>query len=247
MMRALIVLAVACDAPRPPPPPAPVPVLAHDATLADAGMVDAAPIVPVVAPDAAPYKLGGSTAAWKRGAKQLADDTSRFVAGWGTVRLDGEVPIRFATLLPHGMGERGAYLFELAPHHVVEISFYADGRTTVFGNTTSSVESTAVVPFSEEPDTSIVHLTGHHHGGESLTFGLRGGELVVFTYAYTDDITDHSEKPIDQKFPNDFACRPRCPDLATFRTYLGSQLGVSKPARSIGELVDPGPSSGPAD
>jgi hypothetical protein len=241
LIHALLALAVACDAPPAPAPPAPIRVIAPPI---DAAAPDARAVA-LPSPDAGEViLLRGSTKRWKRDVVAFAQATSRAIAGWGTVRLDGERPIRYATLVPHGMGERGAYLLELAPHHIVELTFYYDGRTSPFADNHGAIAESDM-PFTDGLGISISHITGHHHGGETLTFGLRGDELVVFEYTYTDDVTDHEEKPIDQKFPDDFACRPRCPDLATFHYFRGSQLGVSAPARSIAALVEPGPSSLP--
>lgn len=241
-MKALLVILIACDAakPAPPAPPAPRPI-------ADAAIAIDAPLALPSDARAEARLLRGNTKRWKHDVVAFAQATSRYVGGWGTVKLDGENPIRFATIVPDGMGERGAYLLELAPHHIVAVGFYYDGRTSAFGDERTGIDPRDDLEFREHDETSISHGTGHHHGGESLRFGLRDHELVLFEYSYTDDVTDDTEKPIENKFPDDFACRPRCPDLARFRYYLGSQLSVSTAARTIAELVEPAPTPyGPA-
>jgi hypothetical protein len=244
-MRALLVLLTACDAARPTvPPPAPAAKLA-DAALADAAPVDAttAEVQVVVAspPDApvADKPLRGN-AAWKRDVVALAKANDRYVAGWGTILLDGDHPIRFASLAPHGYGDaRGAYVLELARHHIVELTFYFDGRTSMFAGGDGVEQPPETVPWLESDAKQLGHETGHHHGGESFELALRDGELVLLDYNYTDDVTDKSEQPIENKFPSGFACRPGCPLAATFHTYWGSALAVSQPARSVGELIEP--------
>jgi hypothetical protein len=238
-MRALLVLLTACDAARPAvPPPAPSVKLA-DAAIADAAVV-AAPVA-IVVPDAAvaakPLRGNGP---WKREVAALAAANNRYVAGWGTILLDGTHPIRFASLPPRGYGdERGAYVLELARHHVVELTFYFDGRTSMFDGGDGVEQAPEAVPWLESEATELSHETGHHHGGEFFRLALRDGELVLLEYNYTDDVTDNAEKPIANKFPSGFACRPQCPLAATFHTYVGSQLAVSQPARSVGALLEP--------
>jgi hypothetical protein len=233
----LLVPLVACDAARPAIPP-PVTV----AKLADAAAADAAiDAVAVVTPDAAvaekPLRDNG---AWKRDIIAFAAATGRYVGGWGTIRLDGTHPIRFASLPPQNYGDaRGAYVLELARHHVVELTFYFDGRTSMFDGGDGVGGPPEQVPWLEADVQELDHETGHHHGGESLRLALRDGELVLLEYNYTDDVTDNSEKPIANQFPSGFACRPACPLAATFHTYVGSQLAVSQPARSVGELIEP--------
>jgi hypothetical protein len=253
-MRPLLVLLplwVACDAARPATPPsrsappaAPVvmPADAALAAIADASTVDPWLVREVPAAPAPPAVPPGSTAAWKRDVAALASANARYVVGWGTVRLDGAHPIRFATLAPHGYGaERGAYVLELAPHHVVELTFYFDGRTSMFAGGDGVETPVEQVEWQVSDAVAISHDTGHHHGGESLELALRDGELVLLSYTYTDDVTDKSEQPIEHAFPRDFACRPGCPLAATYHSYWGSQLAVSKPARSAADLVEPPP------
>jgi hypothetical protein len=247
-MRALLVVLlawllgwlIACDAARPAvPSPAPVEKLvdaAPDAAISDAAVVDAAPPRPATLAK----KPLPDNAAWKREVVALAAANGRYVAGWGTIMLDGTHPIRFASLAPHGYGDaRGAYVLELARHHVVELTFYFDGRTSMFDGGDGVEQPPETVPWLESDAQELGHETGHHHGGEFLRLALRDGELVLLEYNYTDDVTDKSEQPIANKFPAGFACRPSCPLAATFHTYWGSQLAVSQPARSVGELREP--------
>jgi hypothetical protein len=242
-MRALLVVLlgwlIACDAARPAVPPPVVAKLA-DAAIVDAKVVDAQVIV-TLPPDATvAEKPVRGNAAWKRDVVALAAENNRYVAGWGTIRLDGDRPIRFASLAPHGYGDvRGAYVLELARHHIVELTFYFDGRTSMFDGGDGVEQPPETVPWLESDATELGHDTGHHHGGESLRLALRDGELVVLEYNYTDDVTDKSEQPIENKFPSGFACRPGCPLAATFHTYWGSLLAVSRPARSVGDLIEP--------
>lgn len=205
-----------------------------DARGAELAVVQDAP--PAVLPPGPP----GSTAAWQHDVAALAAANDRYVAGWGTVRLDGDHPIRFATLAPHGYGgERGAYVLQLAPHHVVELTFYFDGRTSMFAGGDGVEQPVDRVEWQVSDAVSISHATGHHHGGETFELALRDGDLVLLSYTYTDDVTDKSEQPIAHDFPKDFACRPGCPLAATYHTYWGSQLAISKPARSATEIVEP--------
>ena len=234
-MRALLVLLIACDAARP-AVPAPVVVKPADAAVADAEVA----VAPVPADAASVEKPLRNNGAWKRDIVAFAAATNRYVAGWGTIPLDGTHPIRFASLLPQNYGDaRGAYVLELARHHVVELTFYFDGRTSTFDGGDGVEQRADKVPWLEAAVTELAHDTGHHHGGEFFRLALRDGELVLLEYNYTDDTTDESEKPIANQFPSGFACRPNCPLAATFHTYWGSQLAVSQPARSVGELIEP--------
>jgi hypothetical protein len=237
-MRALLFLLIACDAARPATPPPSPSVKLADAALTDAAVADAP--VAVVMPDAAgATKSLRNNGPWKREVAALAAANDRYVAGWGTLLLDGTHPIRFASLQPHGYGDaRGAYVLELARHHVVELTFYFDGRTSMFDGGDGVEQAPDAVPWLESEATELSHETGHHHGGEFFRLALRDGELVLLEYNYTDDVTDTSEKPIANKFPSGFACRPQCPLAATFHTYVGSQLAVSQPARSVGALIE---------
>jgi hypothetical protein len=240
-MRALLVLLTACDAarpapPAPPPPVPPPPVIAH----ADPSPLPVDPwAAPIPAPEPA-AKTPEGNAAWKRDIIALASTTGRYVAGWGTIALDAKRPIRFATLAPsENVNGRGAYVLELAPHHIVELTFYVDGRTSMFAAGDGTMISPASLPWLESDAHELHHDTGHHHGGETLSLGVRDGEIVVLAYTYTNDVTDESEHPIAKTYPSDFACRPRCPLAATYHSYWGSELAVSQPACSAGELVEP--------
>jgi len=242
-MRALLVLLIACDSARPTPPP-PEPVVA--VVAASDAAVDAAVSVTSLPAAPATRAHGTGDATWKRDIALLAEANNRFVTGWGTIALDGAHPIRFATLFPTDTGEgRGAYVLELAPHHVVEVTFYVDGRTSAFGEGDGVQHPVDQVKWFESDAKEIDHESGHHHGGEAIQLALRDGDLVLLSYNYTDDTRDPAEQPISKTFPSDFACRPRCPLAATYQPYWGSQLAVSKPARSVGELVEPVPAKLP--
>lgn len=243
-MRALLVLLIACDAARPTPPPAPVAVapvvVPADAAINAPVAVTALPAMP------ATRTRGTGDAAWKRDVVTLATAMNRYVAGWGTIALDGEHPIRFATLSPVDYADsRGAYVLELARHHVIEVTYYVDGRTSAFDGGDGVQRPADEVPWLESEAKQIDHESGHHHGGESIQLALRDGELVLLSYNYTDDTTEPSDQSIAKTFPSDFACRPRCPLAATYRSYWGSQLAVSQPARSAAELLEPTPAKLP--
>ena len=242
-MRALLLLLIACDSARPaPPPPQPAVavVVAADAAVDAPSSITALP----VAPATRVHATGDAT--WKREIALLAEANDRFVTGWGTIALDGAHSIRFATLFPTDVAEgRGAYVLELAPHHVVEVTFYVDGRTSAFADGGGVQRPVDQIKWLESDAKQIDHESGHHHGGEAIQLALRDGDLVLLSYNYTDDTTDPAEQPIAKVFPSDFACRPRCPLAATFQPYWGSQLAVSRPARSVGELVEPVPAKLP--
>lgn len=164
--------------------------------------------------------------------QKYATRTSRYVAGWGTVRADGTSPTRFATLLPNEANNaRGAYLFELGDKRAAVVSYDYDGRTQPFHGGDGVQQKAADVAWEVSPDTVVRHAAGHHHGGETIGFGLRDGQLVVMSYSYTDDASDPASKPIEETFvakPGQ-ACSPKCPLLASHK-YQDSGLAVSEGA-----------------
>ena len=162
-------------------------------------------------------------------AMQLATRGDR-VAGWGTLRLDGSRKrYHFATLLPVEGGEqRGAYLIEQAPDALWLVTFNMDGRTDAYQH--ADVIPVPDVPWTISNDTAIMHLQGHHHGGETLSFGLRGSELVLLTYSSSDDVTDPQDHEIRETY-----ARRSAPSLATAFTS-DSDLAVAGPARVAAAL-----------
>lgn len=180
--------------------------------------------------------------AFKRGAIAFAARSERFIEAWGTTRLDGVHPSRFTVLRPTttSKSQRGAYLFELAPGRVVAVTFAVDGRTREYAAGDGLDHGVASLPFAARGETAIAHEGGHHHGGETFTFGLRNGKLVLFDYALTDDITDKTERPVHESFATNRVCVTPCPAL-TSHSYADSELAVSAEAASIEEIVEPVP------
>jgi hypothetical protein len=186
-----------------------------DAARAIATSVDA----PAVAADAAP-----TPESFIELADAIAKKSARRVTASGEAKLaeDGQ-PRRWATLEPEELDDgRGAYLLEAAPGRLWLVSFYADGRTMAWEG--------------KPEDTAIEHAQGHHRGGETITFALRGGEPVVFAYEYVDDASDEDSKPVHKEFAKDGSCAAGCPPLATFE-HDDSDLKVVGPAATVDTLL----------
>ena len=104
------------------------------------------------------------------------------------------------------------------------VSFYTDGRTMVWTG--------------KPEDTAIEHAQGHHHGGETITFALRGGEPVVLAYEYVEDASDQDAQPTHKEFAKDGRCDDGCPSLATF-VHEDSEMQVAGPAATAEALLAP--------
>lgn len=234
-MRLLVLLIVACDAGKAPAPPAPVPVVVRDAAPADA----------VKPPDAAVVidaggELSAEDLAFEKAVLAYTKVHDRFLAGWGTVRLDGVHPNRFATLMNYDErnDSRGAYLIELAPDRYIQVLFAVDGRTQAFEHGDGVRRAPSEIAWTRSEALRIDHEAGHHHGGEGFAFGLHAGKLVLFDYDYIDDTTDVRTKAEEHFADASGVCVRGCPPLAK-HVYRDSRLSVSEVAPSIAALVDP--------
>ena len=169
---------------------------------------------------------------FREAAQQVATLQDRFVVGWGTPRLDGSRrPHFFATLMPRNEG-RGAYLIEQAPDAWWLVTFFnEDGRTDAFVSGGVDPE-TSTVPWTVSTDTAIAHEQGHRHGGETLSFGLRGTELVLLTYVWDDDVTSSRGRQVVHHY-----ARGAAPLLAAAYTR-DSRIAVAGPVRVPTGLIE---------
>lgn len=163
-----------------------------------------------------------------------ANRTQRAVQSWGTIRLDGAHPRRFAVLdaldAVHG---RGAYVFELAPAQFVTLTFQQ--QTWSVPVVRGADED---VPWTISADRSIVHETHHATGYERITFGQRGDRVVVFD---DEDVQDlyKPELNVHEVYLNHGRCAPECPVL-DFEFYGDdAEFSQSDIAPSVDALVDP--------
>jgi hypothetical protein len=158
------------------------------------------------------------------------------VIAWGTAPIgDGETLHRFAVLDPTGdeTEGRGAYLIEAAPGQVYRVSFYVDGRTMAWGRPEGSSRD-GDPTWTAVTERAIEHAQGHHHGGETIQFALRGGAPVVLLHEYTDDAeTEVTER---RAFAKDGVCAEPCPALAGFVTE-DAQLQVAGPSGTAAGLI----------
>lgn len=147
--------------------------------------------------------------------------TDRIVGASGEAMLgDDGVPHRWARLDPEEpVRVRGAYVIEDATQ-VWVVTYETDGRTEPWTGTTT--------------DRAIEHGQGHHHGAETITFALRGGDLVVLSYELVDD--DETGESIRKRFARHGECAKPCPRLRGFET-VDARLEVRGPAISISELT----------
>jgi len=207
----VVLLAAACGGGRAPAPARPDPVADAPPSLDDEG--------------------------FRTMAREVAARSARYIAGWGTLRLDGTAtPYRFATLEPIEVDGRGAYLLEQAPGQLWLLDFYQDGRATIFlgGDGTRPATEPA---WTTRHETAITHGQGHRAGGESFSFGLRGGALVLLQYDFTNDARtpDPSLDRAVRYVAADGSCA-ECPPVAGY-TFEDTQLRVRGPAATVDELV----------
>src|SRR5260221_9419187 len=160
----MLLAVAACDAGH--APQAPVARIADASVVADARATDAAMAPDAMLADAAVIApASGPTAAFRSAVLRYASFTGRYVAGWGTVRLDAVHPIRFATLEVQDY-TRGAYIFELAANRYIAVTFTVDGRTQGFQHGDGVMHPPSEVAWIDAPELAIDHTAGHHHGGE---------------------------------------------------------------------------------
>jgi hypothetical protein len=212
------------------PPPSPS---TYAGTTPDAGVVVAAVDATIV--DAAPAT---PDEAFREAIRAQAKARHRLITSWGTVRLDGEHPTRFAALdveVDPKTGDRlvgeGAYVFERPQGDYLMVNYWWYERP--FG--TPEGDRPAGEPeWIEYPDKWITHVSHFTRNTHDIQFGLRKGQLVVF---YFEEYRDHEDKTNKHRFARNGVCKPRCPALATFSFAPG--MHVTGPSKTVADLPDP--------
>jgi hypothetical protein len=168
-------------------------------------------------------------------AEALARRTARRVAAWGTAPLaDDDTPRRFAVLdADEPLGGRGAYLVEAAPGALWLVAFSVDGRTMAWAVPAGGAGD-GEAPWTARADLGIEHGQGHRRGGETLTFAVRGGQLVVLEHEYVEDAAE--DEPVTRRFAEFGVCATPCPPLAGYPT-TDLDLAVRGPAAALDALL----------
>jgi hypothetical protein len=176
-----------------------------------------------------------------------AKTTHRTLGAWGTAKLDGTKPYRFAVLDEGGETNPSPYyyacsghecraelLVELAPDKIVLVAFEEDNGSPAphllwrvmswdpFHWVPEGYDAEAAKPADWRvlDDPAFRFKVMHNHGAAEVLLGLHGGALVVF------EVHDVNSRQRDQDitFATEGVCAPACPTLASFqRTKLAKR------------------------
>ncbi len=170
---------------------------------------------------------------------KLATARDRVLLSWGTVKLDGSKPYRFAALgvrlgadnMPVHPDDAGAYIIEgqdaywlLAFSGMEGSAFHVSDGEDATGNASGHP------PWLVLDDTSIQHGENHNHGKAYVWFGWHAGKLVVFG---DEDVNVRSDPDTRH---HDYDCAKRCPRLAGHRVFDYEILRVIGSAATVDAL-----------
>jgi len=166
------------------------------------------------------------------------------LASWGTLHLDGsKKPYRYAGMIVRiGADDRpdcdqpctGGYIIEQAPGRYWYVATW--WTAPVF-----HMPETDLLP--DEPswdaldDTWIQHDQIHNHGKEKVSFGLRGGTLVILE---DDDYNSRRDDVGERVYAKDGVCHGRCPAMKGWSPQ-GIYMELLGPVARLDDLPDAKP------
>jgi hypothetical protein len=177
--------------------------------------------------------------------RELATATKRVLAAWGSAKLDGSRPIRFAVLDEGGEKSEQPYdyvcgdhrcravlIVEHAPDKISLVAFDEDTGSpaphllwrlwrvmswTPYAGVPEGHDATTAKPddWRVLDDHGFRYRLVHKHGEIDVLIGLRDDTLVVFEVHDTN--SRHSD--VDAEYAREGGCHPRCPcpTLASFQ------------------------------
>ena len=178
--------------------------------------------------------------AFREHVRAYAKTTNRTLAAWGTARLDGAKPYRFAVLdegneklespyfyLCSGHECRGELLVELAPDKITLVAFEEDNGSPAphllwrvmswepFHWVPVDYDAEAAKPddWRVLDDPAFRYKLIHNHGECVVLLGVRNGTLAVL------EVHDINSRQRDQDFAfaTEGVCTSACPTLASFQ------------------------------
>jgi hypothetical protein len=193
-------------------------------------------------------KLEAGDEQFREAVRQFTASTHSLLAAWGSMRLDGgPTTMHFATVEPSDPMQPGAYVLGTLDGKLWLVRYYHDGRTAPFEAHDLAVGHTQP-DFHFYSGVGIHHGQGHHHGGETVTFGLANGTPVIFDREYIDDSSaTPAQTPERAEFAINGACKTTCPPVAGF-AFTEAKLTVSGPVTTGEALTNAwrDPASNPA-